>query len=262
MPRIHVNGLGMHYQQLGSGSSLVLIAGIPGTAANWLPFAELLKHDFSVTVFDNRGSGLSDKPEDFYTIQQMATDAAALIEHLQLGPTNVFGVSMGGMIAQELAINHGHLVHRLVLGCTQCGGKHVTPPRDEVNQAFAFSEDDWAQRMRLLGPFAFSAATRREHPKFIDDFIALKMTEPQPLYAYRRQLGAVVRHATYDRLDHIACPTLVVTGDNDDIIPAVNSDTLHARIPGSTLRHLKGAGHLFFLEQPEASVTLLKEFLL
>ena len=261
VPRVTVNGLGMHYEQLGSGPPLVLITGIPGTAANWLPFAERLKNDFTITVFDNRGSGFTDKPEDYYSIKQMAADAAGLIEQLRLGPSNVFGISMGGMIAQELAINHRQLVRRLVLGCTQCGGSQVIPPGEEVNQAFAFPDDDWGARMRLLGPLAFSATTRRERPDFIEAFVTLKTAEPQPLYAYRRQIGACVRHDTYERLDRIACPTLVVTGTDDDVILAANSETLHRRIPGSSLRYLPGAGHLFFLEQPEATAALLKEFL-
>jgi pimeloyl-ACP methyl ester carboxylesterase len=216
-----------------------------------------VRDEFTVTMFDNRGSGLS----DHYSIQQMSDDAAALIEHLGLAPAHVFGISMGGMIAQELAIRHGALIDRLVLGCTHCGCARVIPPSDEVNRAFAYAEDDWSERMRLLAPWAFSEKTRRERPQDIQAFIVEKQREVQPLFAYRRQLGAAVRHDCFDRLPQIQRPTLVITGAADDVIPAENSDVLQRAIPDAQLCVIPDAGHLFFLEQPDQVAGELRAFL-
>lgn len=261
MPRIAIDDIRLYYEQQGSGPNLVLITGIPGTAANWRPFAERLRDHFTVTTFDNRGSGLSDQPHAHYSIRQMADDTAALIGHLGLEPTHVFGISMGGMIAQELAIRHGPMIDRLVLGCTHSGGSRVIPPNEEVNSAFAYAEDDWSERMRRLAPWAFSEKTRREQPHLIQAFIAEKQREAQPLHAYRRQLGAAVRHDSFDCLAQIKHPTLVLTGTADDIIPAENSTVLQRAIPGAQLRTIPEAGHLFFLEQPAKVAAELRAFL-
>jgi pimeloyl-ACP methyl ester carboxylesterase len=191
----------------------------------------------------------------------MADDAARVLESLQMEAAHIFGFSMGGMIAQELALNYRQKVKRLILGCTHAGGKHFVPPPPEVIQAFSVVTDDWSERIRVLAPFAFSAGYRERHPQAVERFIAKKSRDVQPTFAYWRQLGAVLRHDAYDRLGEIASPTLVLSGQDDPVLPSENSRILAERIPNAELLLLEGAGHLFFLEQPNATVAAIRRFL-
>lgn len=262
MPTVEVGDVDLFYERRGEGPPLLLIAGIPATARDWRPFAERLAGSFTVVSFDNRGSGRSDKPEEWYSIGGFADDAAGLVEALSLDRPHVFGVSMGGMIAQELAIRHGGSISRLVLGCTNCGGERAIQPADEVTEAFAYEGDGWEHRIQLLAPHAFAPGFPDANPEAYDAFVETKSADVQPLYAYRRQLGAAVRHDTYDRLGEITNPTLVLTGTEDAVVPPENSEILNEEIPGSRLEHVAAAGHLFFVEKPEETVAILESFLL
>lgn len=155
MPLSKINGIQIYYESLGEGPPLLLIEGIPGTVPDWYPFAHLLAREFKVILFDNRGSGRSDKPQEWYTISLMASDAAALLDSLGISGANVFGISMGGMIAQELAINFSEKVERLVLGCTHFGGQDVIRPAPTIDEAFALETEDWAVRFGNSRPSRF-----------------------------------------------------------------------------------------------------------
>ena len=124
MPIVHIDHIDLHYDTRGAGEPLLLIMGYRGSGFLWREeLLTLLTRHFQVIFFDNRGTGLSDKPTTLYTIPMMADDAAGLLRHLRIRRAHVFGVSMGGMIAQELALRHPQLVQRLILGCTSCGGR-------------------------------------------------------------------------------------------------------------------------------------------
>jgi 3-oxoadipate enol-lactonase len=261
MPISRVNGIQIYHESLGDGVPLLLIEGIPATVPDWYPFANYLARDFKVVLFDNRGSGRSDKPQEWYTTALMASDAAALLDSVGIPRANVFGVSMGGMIAQELAINFPGKVERLVLGCTHGGGPDVIRPAPSVDEAFALETEDWAVRTRKLAPFAFSERFGRDQPEALAEFIAKKSLDVQPYFAYRRQIGAVIRHDTRARLARITAPTLVLTGTADAVIPAENSRVLHEGIPNSELATIEGAGHLFFIEESEETLGILGSFL-
>src|SRR5215471_14925698 len=126
MPTARIGDITLHYDSRGQGEPLLLIMGYRGSGFMWGDeLLTLLSQHFRVIYFDNRGTGLSDKPETLYTIPMMADDAAGLLRHLSIRQAHVFGVSMGGMIAQELALRHPQMVRRLTLGCTSCGGPHA-----------------------------------------------------------------------------------------------------------------------------------------
>ena len=167
-------------------------------------------------------------------------------------------MSLGGMIAQELALGRPERVRRLILGCTHAGVAHAAPQPRETGRAFALRTDDWAERMRALAPFAFA---RGVDAATLDAFVAKKSRDVQDPAGYGGQIAAALGHDSYDRLPELRAPTLILTGDDDQVIPAASSDVLHDRIPGSRLEVLAGAGHLFFLEQPERTVELLEDFL-
>jgi 3-oxoadipate enol-lactonase len=250
--------LDLHYVERGSGPALLLVPGIPAIASDWAPLAERLSGSRRVIAYDNRGSGASSVTPAPYTCAQLAADAVALLDELGVERADVFGMSLGGMIAQEMALRSPDRVHRLVLGCTHCGLEHAPRPDREAGRAFALETDDWAERMRALAPFAFADGVDAE---LLSRFIEKKSRDVQDPEGYRGQIAAALTHDTYDRLHEIDCPTLIVTGDGDRVIPAASSDVLHERIPRSRLEVVPGAGHLFFLEQPEASVRLLEDFL-
>jgi len=250
--------LDLHYVERGSGRPLLLVPGIPATASDWAPLAERLSGSRRVIAYDNRGSGSSSVTPAPYTCGQLAADAAALLDELAIERADVFGMSLGGMIAQELAIGWPDRVSRLVLGCTHCGLEHAARPEREAGRAFAMETDDWAERMEALAPFAFSAGVDGE---LLGRFIEKKSRDVQDPEGYRGQIAAALAHDTYDRLPQIDCPTLIVTGDGDRVIPAASSDVLHERIRGSRLEVVPGAGHLFVLERPEESLRLLEDFL-
>ena len=254
-----VGDVELHYEEHGAGEPpLLLIAGIPAVASDWGPVAQALSGSRRVIAYDNRGSGESTVTPGPYTTAQLAADAAGLLDALGIERANVFGMSMGGMIAQELAIGWPERVNRLVLGCTHAGIAHAArQPRDSA-RAFTMQTGDWAERMRALAPFAFA---RGVDPSAVEALVAKKSNDAQDPEGYAAQIGAVLAHDSFDRLPQIAAPTLIVTGDDDQIIPAPSSDVLHERIPGSRLETVEGAGHLFFLERPEETLRLLESFL-
>lgn len=253
--------LELHVEERGGGDEpppLLLIAGIPAIADDWAPLAERLAVDRRVIAYDNRGSGRSTVTPGPYTTPQLARDAIALLDALDIQRADVFGMSMGGMIAQELALRAPERVRRLVLGCTHAGVRHAVPPPRESGRAFALETDDWAERVRALAPFAFA---RDVDPAMLAAFIAKKSRDVQDPSGYAAQIAAVLGHDALDRLSEIAAPTLVLTGDDDRIIVGANSEVLAERVPDARLHVLAGTGHLFFLEAPDETERVLRAFL-
>ena len=264
MPRIDVNGIGLHYELRGSGPPLLMIMGYGAGAAMWGDaYLDRLARAFHVIAFDNRGTGASDKRDEPIAIATMADDAAGLLAALGLDSAHVFGVSMGGYIAQELALRHPGRVRRLVLGCTGCGGtaavsaapqvlaligpaKGVTP-REAVGRVYAAMTTE---------------ETRRDHADFLDGMTTRLLARPTPVVTLNRQMEAIRRFDTADRLGRIAAPTLIITGDRDILVPPENSRILAERIPGARLVVLPGAAHNFFWEAPEESARVVETFLL
>jgi 3-oxoadipate enol-lactonase len=258
VPTAELVDIDLHYVERGSGRPLLLVPGIPAIASDWDALAEPLSQTRRVIAYDNRGSGESTTTPAPYDCAQLAADAIGLLDALAIERTDVFGMSLGGMIAQELALGWPERVDRLVLGCTHCGSGHAAQPDREAGKAFALDTDDWAERMRLLAPFAFSARVDTEQ---LEAFVAKKSGDVQSREGYRGQIAAVLAHDSYDRLPGIECPTLVLTGDDDRVIPGESSEVLSRRISGSRLEVIPGSGHLFFLERPGETLRLLREFL-
>lgn len=260
MPLARPDDVAIYYEEHGDAGdpALLLVPGIPAISTDWFPFADPLKGRSRVVVYDNRGSGRSDAPPGPYSTPQLARDAVAVLDALEIERAHVFGASLGGMIAEELAIGFPGRVDRLVLGCTHACAKSAVRPRREVSLAFASETDDWAERMRTLAPFAFAPGV---DPQLLARFIDKKVGDVQPDHGYHGQRVAVRDHDAVDRLASIEQPTLVITGSEDQIIPPENSEILRERIPQARLEVIDGAGHLFFLEAPERTLELLDAFL-
>ena len=249
MPYTDAPGFRMYYEEHGSGFPLLLINGLGSDHLEWLHQLPAFAAHGRVVVFDNRGTGKTDVPPGPYTTAQMADDAASLLRALGIPRAHVLGVSLGGMIAQEVALRHPDLVDGLVLGCTGPGGKLSIHPSPEAMAAFAIAkgEDPEAELRRML-PFLYTDACIRERPGEIEGFVRRRLDHPTPPEGYLAQLSAAVIHDASSRLGNIRARTLVITGDADRLVNWENSLRLAGRIPGAMLVVLPGAPHRLFAE--------------
>ena len=262
MPVAKIGNLKIHYHVRGLGEPLLLIMGYRGSGYMWGDdFIARLSRYFRVITFDNRGTGKSDKPNAVYTLPMMADDAAGLLEHLEVQRAHVFGVSMGGMIAQELVLHYPKRVNRLILGCTTCGGPHATlAPLPVLEKMLTPPEMSREEAIRRQWPIMFTPAFIKRRPDILDRLTERSLAYPTPLDSAFRQTMAIQRFNTYGRLGQIVAPTLVVSGNEDVLVPPANSHLLANRIPGATLELIAQAGHGFFWEYPKMIVDLLSEF--
>jgi pimeloyl-ACP methyl ester carboxylesterase len=253
MPYTDAPGFRMYYEEHGSGFPLLLINGLGSDHLEWIHQIPAFEARFRVVVFDNRGTGRTDVPPGPYTTAQMGDDAAALLRALGIPRAHVLGVSLGGMIAQEVALRHPDLVDGLVLGCTGPGGELSVRPSPEAMAAFslAMGEDPESELRRML-PFLYTDACIRERPEEIEGFVRRRLDHPTPPEGYLAQLFAAVSHDASTRLEKIRARTLVITGDADRLVNWENSLRLAGRIPGATLVVLPGAPHRHFAETADA----------
>jgi len=265
VPIAKVGDINIYYEIHGKGEPLVLIYGYAGHAGLWFRQIPILSKKYRVIAFDNRGMGRSDKPDIPYTMAMMAEDVAGLLDVLRIDAAHIFGISMGGMIAQHFALNYPQRVISLMLGCTYCGGICAVPIKPEALAAFAdfgrINEMGPEQFVRQLMPFLFSQEFSDRHPDIVDETVAKQVEYPILLHGLVRQGEAIMGHDTYDRLSEIRLPTLVIAGDNDGLIPFENSRILASRIPKSESATVNGAGHLFFIEDPQESNKVVLSFL-
>jgi pimeloyl-ACP methyl ester carboxylesterase len=253
MPYTDAPGFRMYYEEHGSGFPLLLINGLGSDHLEWIHQIPAFEARFRVVVFDNRGTGWTDVPPGPYTTAQMGDDAASLLRSLGIPRSHVLGVSLGGMIAQEVALRHPDLVDGLVLGCTGPGGELSLRPSPEAMAAFALAkgENPEAELRRML-PFLYTDACIRERPGEIEGFVRRRLDRPTPPEGYLAQLSAAVSHDASSRLEKIRARTLVITGDADRLVSWENSLRLAGRIPGATLVVVPGAPHRLFAETADA----------
>ena len=274
MPTAQSNGIDVYYEEQGSGDPLLLIMGLAGDSIAWMFQRDAFAEKYRTIVFDNRGVGRTSKPAGPYNIAQMADDAAGVLDALDVNRAHVVGVSMGGMIAQELALRHPERVHGLVLGCTYAkpdpgvistfeeslaffGGSKG--PNGEI-QVDLSNLDPMAFIGRLL-PLTFTPQfIMSELPKLMQVFSGV-MIHGFDLSAIMAQVAATQAHDTLERLGEIKAPTLVLTGDSDMLIPPANSDVIADRIPGARLQKIAGGSHGFNFETPDAFNAAVLEFL-
>jgi 3-oxoadipate enol-lactonase len=262
MPTAKVNGVNLYYELAGTGLPLVLVHGLQGDSTTFGQLPQVLARHFTVLTFDQRGSGLSEKPAGPLSTDLLADDTAALVRHLNLDPAAVFGTSMGGQVAQAVALRHPALVLRLILGCTTPGGPHAVPVRrDALDFAYTMEPLSAEERARRLAEVAFSPVWLAEHPEVVGALVQARRERPLDLDALSRRLEAFLVHDTFDALPGLRAPTLVVTGSPDALIPEANSRLLAEHLPQASLTILQPAGHLFWIERPEETIEALVGFL-
>lgn len=260
------DGTKIRYEVRGQGDPLALIMGYSGSSRTWgEPFISAISRRFSTILIDNRGTGESDHPDRPWTLPDMADDVVAVLDDAGVARAHVYGISMGGMIAQEFALHHPERLRGLILGCTNCGFANSVLAPPEATAALAPNPDEpLAQQARRMleaccSP-AFVASPMGQ--RIIDERIKEMSAYPAtPLHSYRRQWEAIAAFDSFARLGRIKAPTMVITGSADPIVPAANSDLLHRGIPGSKIHSIEGAGHLFFWEAPEESAEAPGDFL-
>ncbi len=265
MPTVKVNDINIYYETYGEGEPLVLVMGLGGPLEWWfLQVPELSRH-YRVIAFDNRGSGRSDKPDIPYTMGMMANDLAGLLDILNIASAHIFGISMGGMIAQHFTLLYPHRVKTLILGATTTGGSHaVSPDAESMKVLFDLERMQSLapeERFREMLPFIFSQEFIRKSQSVMREIAVTMSQHITPPHGYMRQAQAIMGHDTYDRLPEIKVPTLVIAAAEDKIVPVENSRIIASRIPGAELVVFPKAGHGFNIELAEAVNRTVLDFL-
>ena len=250
----------LYREEHGDGQPLLLLTGLGYAIWSWQRQLPAWSQRFRCVAVENRGTGRSPKPPGPYSIEEMADDAAEALEGRR---AHVAGFSMGGYLAQTVALRHPGLVERLVLVCTGTGGPDVHPIPAETNAVWlANAGKPPPEYARATMPLSFRAGWPDEHPEDFEQLLRDRLEHPTPPECWRAQYDACARFLAEHRpVEEIAAPTLVVHGDEDRVVPYENGVELARRIPGAHLERFVGAGHLLFLEEPERFNRLVEEFL-
>jgi pimeloyl-ACP methyl ester carboxylesterase len=251
----------LSFDRAGSGPPLLLIMGMSGTKHHWGELLlEELRHDFDTIVYDHRDAGDSTKTGEPFTIADLAQDAAGLLRALEIDSAHVMGISMGGMVAQELALAHPERVRSLTLGCTYSGGEGSSLTSEGVmgRLAEAMSSGDRERAIRTAWEVNVSASFAADEDAYAA-FLKNGLRYAVPVPVIMEQMRAISAHDTSALLPDVQAPTLVVHGTLDEMLPVQNGHMIAGLIPDSRLEILDGVGHLFFWEEPQRTAELVRE---
>ncbi|MCU1255475.1 MAG: Lipase/esterase [Candidatus Angelobacter sp.] len=251
-------GAKIYWDDQGSGDPILLIMGLGYPSYLWHRTRPALKERYRTIALDNRGSGQSDAPSGPYSIALMASDAAAALDAAGIERAHVFGLSMGGMIAQEFALQYPARVRSLILGCTAPGGPKAVRAEKRVTEILMGIGLGPEEHARAMRPYVYDSTTPLV--RIEEDLAIRRQWFPKP-EAYKAQLQGIFEWEAYGRLQKIAAPTLVIHGETDQLVPAGNGEVIAARINGSRLVKLPHASHIFTTDQPEASRKVIMDFL-
>ncbi len=263
MPETNASGWNIHYETMGDRANLplLMVLGLSHRLPHWgrLPF--LLAEDLFLVMFDCRGMGLSERRDEPYSVEDEVADMAAVLEAAGVDRAWVYGRSRGGMLAQAFALAHPGRTLGLVLSGTSHRGPDTIPQTDAVSRAMNFTPEMTREQIFETQAIAMAAPGWRERdPEALAYLLATDLDAPPRRFAVVRQQEAMSDWSGYDRLPTIACPTLVICGEDDGMVPPGNSRSLAERIPGARLELIPQCGHLDMLEQPEATARLILDF--
>lgn len=260
VPHVEQDGATLWWTAVGAGPPLLMIQGLGYPSDAWSRVVPGLSTSFRLLLFDNRGAGRTGVPAEPFTIATMADDAHAVLRAAGEESAHVFGASLGGIVAQELALRHPGAVRSLVLGCTSPGGPDAIPSEDAA-QAFLTARADMTPReaAEAAVPLVYADTTPRE---LIQEDIDLRMEHPTGPEGYAAQLRAVFGYGgAQPRLGAVDVPTLILHGTQDRLIPPTNATLLATAIRGARVEWLPGAGHVFTTDATERTVEVVSAFL-
>ena len=256
MPYVRNEGAEIYWEAHGHGTPVLMIMGLSFTLEMWFRLLPQLAAGYRVILLDNRGVGRSSVPRRPYPISRMARDAVAVLGAAGEPSAHVVGASMGGMIAQELALRYPDLVQSLILGCTSHSGLFGHWPDFKcVPRALP---SDRAERERATINLLYASTTARER---IEEDIRIRCACNWCSRGFVNQLAGILMWSSYLRLPRIRKRTLVVHGDQDKLVPAENGRVVASRIPGARFELVRDAGHVMTTDQPEICTELIMNFL-
>jgi len=264
LPKVKVGDISIYYEIHGDGFPLVMIMGLSANIDWWDPrLIQETSKKYKTVIFDNRGAGRTDKPKVVYTIQMFAHDTAGLMDALKIKRAHILGISMGGMIAQELALNYPQKVEKLVLCSTNCGTTKSVQPSPQVLALLMRPREGLTDEEIVNNtiPVLFTEDFVKSNADYMKEVTQRLLKAPIPADAYQRQIGAIMKFDTYQRLPKIKTPTLVMHGKKDILSPSENAKMIADRIPGAKLALFDNTGHALFSQEPEKVNKTLLDFL-
>lgn len=262
MPKIKINDINLYYETYGAGEPLIFIAGFSADHQAWYSIVEKFAADYQVILFDNRGVGQTDIPAGPYSISQMAKDVAVFCETLKIKKANFVGNSMGGYIVQTLAAHYPKLVKKIVISNSAMITDSPFHIYVEAQLEFLKANAPIEQIIKASCAWAFSFQFLMQ-PGKLAELIQLTMSNPYPftITGYEGQYAALDNFNSSDWAHQIQAPTLILTSDQDLILPARLSIDLAAQIPNSEIYLFENCGHLPHMEYPEKYAEILQNFL-
>jgi len=263
MKKADVNGIKIAFDVRGSGPPLVLIMGYRLSSGAWpTSFIDGLTKGFTLILFDNRGTGLSDKPTFGYELSNMAKDVCGLMDHLGIERAKILGDSMGGAVAQELVCQFPERVNALVLCATLCGGPRAIYPQPAVISIMHDLDGlDPVTVARRIWTVTYEPKYLEANIDKIEQQMRRELENRTPLHAADLQFQAFVDFESSQRLSEVRAPTMIMTGDRDVLIPPRNSEILAELIPGALLSVIPGCAHRIMWEATDECVALISDFL-
>jgi pimeloyl-ACP methyl ester carboxylesterase len=259
MPYANNSGVKIYWEEQGQGDPLLLIMGLGYTLEMWYRTVPVLSRHHRTITFDNRGVGRSDVPPGPYPIAAMAADAAAVMDGAGVARAHVFGISMGGMIAQEFALQYPERTRSLILGCTSHGGlEGVLADAEVITTLMARGTMSVEEGIRSMIPFIYDPGTPRER---IEDDLEIRRRTFPTAEGYFAQVQGIFAWESFSRLSRLKVPTLVVHGDSDRLVPPENGRRLARLIEGAQLVMIPRASHIFPTDQPELAHRAIVDFL-
>ena len=265
MPKIKTNNIELYYEIHGAGQPLVLISGLGYSLWQWHKMVPFLAEHFQVITFDNRGVGQSDKPAGPYTAQLLAADTAGLLNALGIEKAIIAGHSMGGFVAQAMALDFPQKLAKLILCSTNFGGPHHVPVTPEAMQVLTDVTSDALTRFKNGLAVSTAPDWSDNNPEMIEEWVKWRIANPIDPAPYQAQMaigfGLMPEAAAFEnKLPRLNVPTLILFGAHDKVVPPENASLLAEKISGSKVVILPNAGHFFPIEVAEAASRTITDF--
>lgn len=266
MPFVHTNGINLYYEIHGNGEPLVLIPGLGYDGWMWHKMIMGLAEHFQVISFDNRGSGQSDKPAGPYSAQMLAADVIGMLDAFGITKAHIMGHSMGGFIAQAIAVDYPERVNKLILSATNFGGPHHIPITAEAMAVLMDLSGDPIDRLKRGIVISCAPGFVADNPEFVEYWVDYRVQHPIDPAGYQAQLAIglslISEAASFEhKLERVNAPALILFGKHDKVVPPGNAELLAGKLTNSKIEILDGAGHFFPFETPEEANAAVVRFL-